>query len=78
MSDYSASIACILRRDTTPAGTGIVVDEHRVLTCAHVINETLDRSIFESEPPADAVIMVRVPHRREGDLPFEMKVAPKL
>lgn len=78
MSAYSASIACIPRRDTTLAGTGIVVDERRVLTCAHVINEALDRSRFESEPPADAVIMVRGPYRREGELPFEMEVVPRL
>lgn len=41
---------------TSPhAGMGIILDSRHILTCAHVINRSLDRQIEESIPPGREV-----------------------
>lgn len=66
---YSASIARIHRGDGTAVGTGIVLDHRRVLTCAHVVNEALERDRFAVDPPR-AHVTVSVPLRRGGERLF--------
>ncbi len=58
MSAYSAAIVAVLRRDGSTAGAGVVLDRHRVLTCAHVVNEALGRGLFDREVPRGESLVV--------------------
>lgn len=81
MTAYSASIACILRGDsdseTAPAGTGIVLDKCRVLTCAHVVNEASGQQTFSTEAPSQKISLT-LPWRQGGSTPFEAYVVKEL
>jgi tetratricopeptide (TPR) repeat protein len=81
MTGYSASIACILRCDsgagTAPAGTGIVLDKCRVLTCAHVINEALGLQTFNAEAPSRKISLT-IPWCQSGSTTFEAYVVNDL
>lgn len=74
MSAYSGSIAKILRGDGSAAGAGIVLDRHRVLTCAHVVNEALGNDRFARSRP-NVALLLKVPLRMEGDASFHAEVA---
>ena len=79
MTAYSTTIARIARDgsgETSAAGTGIVLDQKRVLTCAHVINAALNRSENEPTPPTgEAILSITIPLRPLGNTPFRMKVS---
>ena len=74
MSEYAATIASILGRDDKPVGAGIVVDKKRILTCAHVVAASACLSGDKPKAP-NAIIHVKVPHRRGGDTVLTAKVA---
>ena len=50
-ADLTNSTVRILDSDREPVGTGILVSEKHVLTCAHVLNEALNRESGEKHQP---------------------------
>ena len=74
---YSSSVAAICRTvgdETSVVGAGTVLDSCHILTCAHVVNEALGRSISDIESPNMAKLSVRIPIRANGEEIFDMMV----
>jgi WD40 repeat protein len=51
MSDPRPWRARVLRTEGGVAGAGVLIDQHHVLTCAHVVNQALRRDSREQAPP---------------------------
>ncbi|MFD3814616.1 trypsin-like peptidase domain-containing protein [Streptomyces rubiginosohelvolus] len=47
-------------------GSGVYLGRRRLLTCAHVVNEALGRTMFARQTPEDAALRVRFPCLPEG------------